>query len=202
VARTPDKPGTYRIRTTADGGWRLSGVKLDGTRVRERVTSEWEAQSKADSIFGKKEVDDWGIPVIGSMRAAPETMGSLNASLGINPTGPATSHKTAEEKAKQSKFAQSMCEMLGMGWATADVALARKITENVGKIPANPNPKQVTDLADSAKETFQGWFGDREIKPWQMMILLSISIPMSMLLQSKPKPKEEQTKEPNLKSVP
>jgi hypothetical protein len=204
VSRTPDKPGTYRIRPTQDGGFRLSGVKADGTRVKERFRHEFEAQGKAESIFGKKEYDDWGLPV-SSMRASAETVAGLNASLGIAPPGVSTAPPKVDpaKAAANSKFAQSLMEMVGMAWATGDVILARRLTENIGKDPVKPNPKQVNDLAESAKETLIGWFGDRNIKPWQMTILLSIGIPLAMMLQSPPK-KVEASKQaqPDLKSVP
>jgi hypothetical protein len=204
MARTPDKPGTYRIKPSLDGGWRLSGVDKSGKRVRERYSHEFEAQSAADGIFGKKVLDDWGVPIVQDMRASPETVAGLNANLGIKPPGVEPPKVDPAKKAEQTKFAHSLMEMVGMAWATGDVIMARKLTEGMGKDPVRPNPKQVNDLAESAKETLIGWFGDRNIKPWQMTILLSIGIPLTMMLQSPPKKKVdgEATKEPNLKSVP
>ncbi len=205
MARTPDKPGTYRIRPTVEGGWRLSGVDVSGKRVRQRFSHEFEAQNAADGIFGKKVLDDWGVPIVTDMRATPDTIGNLNANLGIKPPTTSSSTeppKTEAKKASDKKFAQSLMEMGGMAWATGTVIVARKATENIGKDPVKPNPKQVNDLADSAKETFIGWFGDREIKPWQMMILLTIGIPLTMMLQSPPKKLPEPALNPNLKSVP
>ena len=203
MARLPDKPGTYRIKPSLDGGWRLSGVDKSGARVRQRFSHEFEAQSAADNIFGKKVFDDWGVPIVQDMRMPPDASATLNANLGIKP--PSTTPPPpvdAAKKAADSKFAHSLMEMVGMAWATGDVMFARKLTENMGKDPVKPNPKQVNDLAESAKETLIGWFGDRNIKPWQMTILLSIGIPLTMMLQSPPKKTEEQPKEPNLKSVP
>jgi hypothetical protein len=201
MARTPDKPGTYRIKSTVDGGWRLSGVDKSGNRVRQRYSHEFEAQNAADLTFGKKVLDDWGIPIVQDMRAAPETVASLNANLGIKPDVPKVD---PIKKQEQTKFAHSLMEMIGMAWATGDVMLARRLTEGMGKDPVKPNTKQVNDLAESAKETFVGWFGDRDIKPWQMMILLSIGIPLTMMLQSplKKLPAEQQKPTPDLKSVP
>lgn len=86
-----------------------------------------------------------------------------------------------------------------MGYAAGTVALSRRMVVSAGKEPVNPNPKQVNDLADCTKETLIEWFGDREIKPWQMMFLLTIGIPAAMWLQS-PKVKPEDKR--NLKSVP
>jgi hypothetical protein len=81
--------------------------------------------------------------------------------------------------------------------------LARKLCERFDKEPLKPDPKQVNDLRDSIKDTLTDWFGDREIQPWQMMILLGIGLPLTMLIQAKKvAPKEEPKKEGALKSVP
>jgi hypothetical protein len=105
----------------------------------------------------------------------------------------------AEKKASRTKHAKSLMGMVGMGWAAGTVAVSRRVITNAGKEPCKPDPKQVNDLADCTRDTFIEWFGDREIKPWQMMFLLTLGIPMAMWLQS-PKVKTEDKR--NLKSVP
>jgi hypothetical protein len=116
------------------------------------------------------------------------------------PTGTAPTPKDVEEKrVKRAKQAKSLMELAGISFAAGDVWLARKVCDRAGKEPLNPNARQVNDLAEVTKETLAEWFGDREVKPWQMMFLLAIGIPISMLIQS---PKKVAQPDAKLKSVP
>jgi hypothetical protein len=209
MPRQPDAPGTYRVRQRGDG-WRVSGVDKLGERLRKEFPDEVSARSFAATTFEGRApqsvtVDEWGLPVDG-LKMAADVAQSINASIGIapppSPGTPPPKVETAEEARKKKEQAMMISEMLGIGWASGTVMMGRKITENAGKEPVAPNPKQVNNLADSATETIKGWFGDREIKPWQLTILLSLAIPMTMLIQSRPARKGADQPEPKLKSVP
>lgn len=199
--RPADRPGDYRIRPQADGQWRVSGMKLDGTRIKhQRFPSKSEAEMYAAMNFSTEtKFDDWGLPITqpSEMRMPSETINKVNAAAGIAPHQ--APPKTPEAK-KDHDDAMVLSELLGTGYAAGVVFTGRRVVDNIGNEPVNPNPKQVQKLADSTAKTIQGWFGDREIKPWQMMILLSFGLIISMVLQSKPKKSSEQ--KPNLQSVP
>lgn len=199
--RPSDKPGDYRIREQADGQWRVSGMKLDGTRVKhQRFANRSEAEMYVALNFPTEtKLDEWGLPISqpSDLRMNPETIQKVNAAAGINPTPKGPSE---EDKKKQAKDAMALSELIGTGWAAGTVWTGRKLSERIGNEPVNPSPKSVDKLADSAAKTIQSWFGDREIKPWQMTFLLTAGILIVMLVQSKPKAKPE-TK-PDLKSVP
>lgn len=215
--RKPDLPGTYRV-VPRGGAWMLSGVRLNGTRIKVRDLSRVQAERMGAEIFGRGapsvpatqpnpppapggpippvELDAWGLPI----RVKPENVANLNATLGVGPP-PGTAQPNPEEKAKQAKRnenARSLMELAGIGWTAADVYLGRWICEKRGLEPVTPNKEQVKDLREVSKETFIEMFGDKDIKPWQMMFLLSIGIPVSMWIQS-PKKKEEKAQ---LKAVP
>ncbi len=228
--RQPDKPGTYRVRPSKDGGFKLSGVKADGTRVRMNgFASSKQAEDLASTLFPKTaavvqavtdwgQTDDWGLP---ALRVSDETIGSVAQTLNIpDPTKPAPSiaiipdaveppKPTPEEKEKKernTKNAKSLMDLVGLGVAVGDVMIGRKLCEAVGKDEiAKPDPKHVNDLRENTREALKELFGDSEIEPWKMAILLALGIPLAMLIQSKskPKPKEGETNDRgNLKSVP
>jgi hypothetical protein len=219
MARTADKPGTFRVSQKRDGSFLLSGLRTDGSRVKLRVASKAEGENIGKNLFPAKmeasvdwdRVDDFGIPV----RVNDAGIAAANAKLGVptplpTPTQPTASpvasgtavakvdpkqvESDAEAKARKQKQAKSLMEMIGIAGAAGDVMLAVKLTKFAGKEPVKPNPRQVNDLADSMKDTLTEWFGDRDIRPWQMTILLALGIPLAMLIQSpaKPKPSEGQ----------
>jgi hypothetical protein len=146
------------------------------------------------------ELDDWGLPktlTAESLKLGADQVAGMNATMGVSPSTPKpedppqkTKEQEREEAAKRQR-ARSLSEMVGIGWAAVDVIAARKLTEVVGKVPVKVSPKQVNDLADATRDTIVEWFGDRELKPWHMMVLLSLAIPISMVLQSPAKPKPE-----------
>ena len=224
--RKSDKPGTYRILNKG-GTHTLSGVKVNGDRVKISDLSYSDAEAIAARLFpsigaipnmpliapepfrASSSFDDDSFWSTSTAKPTPEATASLNASLGIKP-GPTiplpASVLTADEqdkKAKRAKNAKSLMELAGVGWAAGSVWVGRAACERFDKEMVNPNPRQVNDLADVTKETLSEYFGDRDIKPWMMMFLLTLGIPMSMLLQAKPKkPSKELAESPTLKSVP
>jgi hypothetical protein len=205
MARVADKPGEWRVRVSKHGGVLLSGVNLEGRRVKVPFGSRTDAERAAGSLFPAKSApidwegpkDDWGLPI----RVSDTTVASGNLKLGIGqpapiptlPAGPITAPVVVTEKErearqiKKAKQAQSLMEMIGFAGAAGDVMLGVKLCEIAEKDPVKPNPRQVGDLAESLKETLTEWFGDRDIKPWQMTILLALGIPLTMLIQSKKK---------------
>lgn len=225
MARTADKPGQYRI-TPKRGAFMLSGVRANGNRVKIAGLTRDEAQQTADRLFanhsainpdglktaidsvGLPPLDDYGLPLlkvsptIAAAMAPPPQSNTKSSDSIIKPAD------TPEKKELRAKQAKSLMELAGVVWASGDVWIGRKLTERAGCEPVMPNAKQVNDLREVTKETLTDLFGDTEIKSWQMMFLLSIAIPASMLIQSprKPKPKEEtspanQTDERPLRSV-
>lgn len=179
----------------------LSGVRANGERLKVKGLSRDDAEAMASRLFPLAQsldpkpdtaqaLDDFGLPplfvspaVVASAAPPTPVAQPLAASGDIV--------KVAQDKAKKARQAQSLMELIGMGWAAGTVWGGRRLTERAGKEPVKPNPKQVNDLADSTKDTLTEWFGDRDIKPWQMTILLTLAIPASMLIQS-PKKKPEQ----------
>ena len=217
--RRPDKPGTYRV-VPRNGRFMLTGVRVDGSRLKVRDLSRVDAERMGAQIFGPPKasnggtpvattppsvsapavstaVDDWGLPI----RVQAKDAANLNAALGIAPQpaiSPIADTAEKEKQEKRAKNARSIMELAGVTWAAGSVWAGRKLCENTGREPVKPSSEQVKDLRDVTKETFTEWFGDHEVKPWQMMILLSVGIPLSMFLQS-PRKKEDKL---NLKVVP
>lgn len=226
MARPPDKPGTYRVKPKG-GMFVLSAVDAGGKRIKLEVSSREQGERLARDILGINDrvdnplggigtiqqssapapqttLDDFGLPI--NLKVSPETVASVQQSFGlgagVTPT-PQTQTPTPKEvedkKVKRAKQAKSLMELAGISFAAGDVWIARKVCDRAGKEAVNPNPRQVNDLAEVTKETLADWFGDREVKPWQMMFLLAIGIPISMLIQS---PKKAIESEAKLKSVP
>ena len=210
MARTADKPGTFRI-VPKRGAYMLTGVRANGARVKVPGLTRVEAEEMSTRLFTftptgqtgtfKSDVDptkvlppldDYGLPLL---KASPSVVAST-----APPPQPTPSLVTKppvvdeEKKVARAKQARSLMELAGICWATGDVWIGRKITERADCEPVAPNPRQVNDLKDSVKETLTEWFGDKEIKPWQMMFLLTIAIPASMLIQSPKRPKPVEAK--------
>lgn len=224
MPRPPDKPGTYRIKETPDGKWRVSGVRGDGERVRDAFRTELEAREFSERTFSgytapivqrapvteAPPTDEWGVPIGGAsaFKVTPDIASGVNATLGLPTFGPNGPTKPSEilppEKKKEIKNrSDSLAGFVGLGWAAGTVIVGKKVADAAGKDTSayKPNPKQMNDLADSVKDTIASWFGDREIKPWQMALLLTIAIPTTMLIQCPNKPPES-LPSGNLKSVP
>lgn len=230
AGRKPDSPGTYRIKIQPSGKFLLSGVSpTTGKRIKFAGLSYSDAERTALEIFGQSDNnnpsgtiapivdrppvnDGWGLPINVSVDGAS----AVNAALGVSPNaqaqananpGPANKNSAtvtdivdAATKAKRAKQAKSLMELAGISWAAGSVWVGRRVTDASGRDPVNPSPTQVKDLAEVTKETFVEWFGDYDLKPWQMMFLLSFGIPLSMFIQS-PK-KKSKTLPEHLKSVP
>jgi hypothetical protein len=209
--RTADKPGTYRIRQKGSE-WFLSGVTQTGRRVKQTFDSEGDARSAVSFFFPSRSatafvppstaptlpsVDDWGIPLVQA-----DTAAAVADAMGFKPAHPTTplpaggapllqdlpiqlSNPEDDKKARENRErAKTLCEFLGVAWASGDVWIARRMTRSLGKDPVNPSTKQVNKLADAGQEALSSLFGDREIGPWTMALLLSISLPVAMILQS------------------
>lgn len=219
--RKKTAPGSYRILPRGNT-YLLSGVTTTGNRIKVPGLSLLDAKAMATQLFASPTIgpitpplpqsvappstapvlDDYGLPAI---RTTPVQSQTLNASLGISgpPSAvppvakPPVDDGEADKRVKRAKQAKSLMELAGVAWAAGDVWMGRRLLEWRECEPLLPNPRQVNDLADVTKETFAQWFGDRTVEPWQMMILLSIGIPMSMLLQAR---KRKDVK-PDLKAV-
>lgn len=225
MARRPDEPGKYRIKRKLDGTWWLGGLQKTGKRVRASFGTEREAKEAARTLFPQSPpvavspapreppTDDWGLPIaIGDSTAA-----AFNANLGVplppvNPDVPPIPVVDPDEAAKREKQkkqnienAKSLCEMLGIGWAAADVWAGNRIIEWRGKEPVKPAPSQVKGVANAMSIALQSTFGDMEVGPWTMCFLLTLALPCAMVMSAtKDKPKlEPSTDQPqaNLKSV-
>lgn len=223
--RKADAPGTYRIKRQDSGKWLLSGITTTGRRMKIPGLEYADAEKTAAEVFGASGAvrvdtelpvsiapivskpsgtDDWGLPIGISV----DTAQSVNASLGVanvpqgNPSAQkgsqALSDEEAGKKVKRAKQAKSIMELAGVSWAAGSVWVGRRIAIARDKDPVLPSPRQVNDLAEVTKETFIDWFGDTNVKPWQMMFLLTIGIPLSMYIQS-PSRKRERA---DLKAVP
>ncbi len=143
----------------------------------------------------------------------PEVAASINASFGIKPgptigiptTPPVVDKDEQDKKDRRAKHAKSLMELAGVGWSAGTVMVSKKwVKATRNNEPVKVNPRQVNDLADSTRDTLIEFFGDREIKPWHMMLILTLGIPMSMWLQTPQAPKKDEKNEtPNqLRSVP
>lgn len=232
--RQPDKPGTYRVRPTKDGGFKLSGVKANGERVRMHgFASSSQAEDLARTLFPKtaavvqaaqdwSNTDDWGVP----LRVSDDTIGSVAkafalrtpveqppeeksiATIQSSPTKPEPTREEVEKKEQRTKNAKSLMDLVAIGAAAGDVMLGRKLCDAVDKDPVKADPKHVNDLRTNTREALQEMFGDSEVEPWKMAILLALAIPLGMLIQSPRKKKleteasEDRGKGSHLKNVP
>lgn len=228
AGRKPDEPGTYRIKRQPQGTFLLSGVSKTGKRLKFPGLSYGDAERTALEVFGappgmpttplvvspapnRPLADDWGLPIGVSV----DTAASVNSSLGVplatvvaaaglpqSTIAPIVSTEDeAVKRVKRAKQAKSLMELAGVSWAAGSVWAGRRMTEAADKDAVSPNPRQVNDLAEVTKESLTEWFGDREVKPWQMMFLLTIGIPLSIFIQS-PRKKKEKVVPDHLKSVP
>ncbi len=231
--RQPDKPGTFRIRPDKNGGMRLSGVRMDGHRVKigkltqreadEMATKLFPAPQVKPSLFAEPEqptwdkVDGWGMPVVDDDAAA-----SVAKTLNLPPPGqppppveqaaPKPDPEEEARKARRAKNAKSLMDLGGIAVGWTAVTVGRKACDRLEKDAVKPDIKQVNELRESTKEMLIEMFGDSEITPWKMTILLFIGIPLSMIIQSPRRPKlkdepttttgESSTQSHPLKSVP
>lgn len=215
--RPKDKPGTFRI-VPKDGAFRISGTSLEGEKVRFTRASREEAEQLARAMFtpgipmGVKsdplpapEVDDWGLPL--GLRVSPSTLASFAPTVTpytpqANTTGapgtPITSGvkvlpgaPITADQAKKKKRAESLAGMMGTGATMGIVYGSRKWIESGDAVPPKPDTTHTKDLAESIKDGITSTFGDREVGPWTMALLLAITIPVSMKLQARKLTPEE-----------
>ncbi len=223
--RQRDKPGTFRILKRGDRVL-LTGLRTSGERIKIPGLTQPEAQQMAEKLFPSfatkpsltsvnDDLDAWlnddpNWQPSERLRASQTGAADLGAAMGMNPPTPPVIEMpklpTAEEtekKLRRAKNAKSLMELVGVGWAGGTVWLGRKTCERFDKEPPMPNTRQVNDLADCTRDTLTDYFGDREIQPWMMMLLLTIGIPVSMMFQAKPrKSLPAQQNDRDLKSVP
>ena len=217
MARTADKPGTFRVKLK-DGAWSVSAVDVGGKRARASFPTEAMARAMGAAMAGVAPapsavvnpapslptqsqtvtLDDFGLPVTPAI--GEDTLQAVGASMGVpiqSSTPQATQPKPPdpENQMKAKQRAKPICEFLGVGVASADVWVARKLTTSIGKVPVNPSSKQVAGLAVAWQDAFNEIIADRTIGPWTMAILLSLALPASMMLQS-PKKEPEKAGEP------
>jgi len=228
AGRQPDKPGTYRVRPDGTGGFKLSGVQQNGARVRLKGLTEAAANEIAGRLFPKltqsqpiapiqtwESTDDWGFPI----KVSDETVQSVRQTLNIpdpaklqalatTPAKPEVeTPEEREKREKRAKNAKSLMDLAGIAGAAGVVMVGRKLTERIEKEPVKPDTSQVKDLRENIREALTDLFGDSEVEPWKMAILLSLGIIASMMIQSprKEKPAEQKAATPQgtgLKSVP
>lgn len=206
MARTADKAGSWRIIPKA-GRFLLTGVDASGERIKIRVGSRDEGERKAALLFPSTSHDyprdnpplpqsnafnDWGYP----SKATEDTVGGINQSMGVNPTIPiAPTPLSKEEKAAQDKVenhklvnntrAKSLCELAGVAWVGATVWSGGKLCDMLDCERVKPNTMMGAELKKTTYETLVETFGDMEVKPWIMWILLSLGIPIAMVVQAR-----------------
>lgn len=214
--RQPDRPGSFRVTPKA-GQWRMSGVTLSGDRVKASYGTEAEARRAGDALVGTPSMlgvkapivdtapqatlptDDWGLPI--GLKVNPETIRAFAPAVApgagtATPTSPASPAPqiTAEEAAKKARRlarAKTLAEMLGVGYSAGVCFSARKWNDASDRTEVKPSPKHANELADSLADGIKDTFGDREVGPWTMTFLLTISIFLSVRMQSRPLTKEE-----------
>jgi hypothetical protein len=220
MARTPDKPGTYRV-TPKGGQFLLSGVRANGTRFKDTLNSREEAERLGASVFGAssvaskpllsvptivEELDEFGVPKGFTLpKVSADTIAVMLPKTDASGAPPpkVEDAETKEKKEKRLKQAKSVAEMIGIAWVSADIWVARNFLESRYEEVPKPNVKQNNDLADAVKDALAESFGDREIGKWTFVFLMTIGIPLSMWLQSrKPKERIKAEAKPNLQSVP
>ncbi len=75
AGREPDKPGSYRIKPKGEG-WQVSGVDVDGARVKFVKRTLGDAEEAARSIFGNVAPIGVKVPELGAPRTPLEPLGT------------------------------------------------------------------------------------------------------------------------------
>ena len=211
--RTADKPGTYRV-TRKGGLYKLSGVTRQGRRIRLDFDTEIAANETARTLFPSPRshdmpnnvvapsLDDWGLPsqVPGLPTIDVNVAGAVNGAMGIQPPpaipDPPPIIEEPEEKEKREasiRRAKSLCEFFGIAYASGVAMGSKKVCAIAKREPVNPSPKGISELGKAATTAFQELVGDWEVGPWTMLLLLTFAMPLSMLLQSRPLAKVEES---------
>ncbi len=214
-------PGEFRVtdRAGPDGKFRLRGRRPDGKTISLKVGSLTEGHTLGQSLFKgvqhtprltvtlpgltpEIELDDFGLPVgLKLPQVSPETVAST-----APPNAGTPAATVLKRESERNTNAKTLAELIGLGTAGGVAISATKFLESHYEVVPKPSKKHLNDLVDNVKKGFTDMFGDREVGPWTMALLLILGIPISMWLQSSgPKKKLEQptaTKEPTLSSVP
>lgn len=223
--RVTPKGGQFLVSGVRPGGQRVKLYANSQQEADSLVGTLFPKRSVTVTAPDWSETDDWGIP----LRVTESVVADIGTKLGINNLpGPIGTNGTnglphiprieganpalaapvkvdpveVIKKAKLAGQAHSLAETIGLGMGWAVVNGGKKICERVDKIPPRANPDQVNALVDNTSATFKDMFGDREVKPWQMMILLGLSIPLSMLMQAKDKEQPPKLVESKPQQVP
>lgn len=226
----PNPPGTFTVKPRRDGGYLLTGTRPDGSRHRMKVASLTEGHTLGQSMFQGVQhrpaavgsvtspaqrpgpVDDFGVPADFALpQVSPETVaaGAPGAAPPVPP--PPTPEQLAARavddarQAERKRQAKTVAEMIGLGVTAGEIFVVRKALEARYEDVPKANPKQMNEMANAIRDGIAESFGNREVGPWTMALMLAIGIPVGMWLQSsKPRPKiEEPTKVgPGLTSVP
>ncbi len=223
MPRAADQPGTFRVsdKAGADGKFRLSGVREDGSRLKMRVSSLTEGYTLGQQLFAgirhdpkpvvlptvgtaaAPTLDDFGLPVDWKMpEASAETIETTAPKL-PPPTPGAVPTPTAPppDAAEKRKNAESLAQIFGMGYTAIVVRKSTAFLEDRYETVPKTDPKTARSLADNFKKGITDTFGDREVGPWTMVILLTIGIPLTMWIQASGPKKMEEKKPPHLQSV-
>jgi|KBSSwiStaDraftv2_1062776.scaffolds.fasta_scaffold05292_16 hypothetical protein len=145
--------------------------------------------------------DDWDFP-----RVAQGGGDSVNKIFGIHQQTtppqqpPGAPPKDEVKAARDSKVKKEnlerykeLCDLLGIGWVMGTRFLSEWATRQVGKEPCKISPGHANKLREAARDTFVELFGERQLKPWQLMILYTLAMPVSMMLQSRAAEKPAQS---------
>lgn len=144
-------------------------------------------------------LDDWGLPRVDELRAANVNKIFGLPGPGAQPAAPpvdevAKARKAAEEKAaaevanklkaKNVERYRELCDLLGIGYVMGVRVGSEWLTRRVGKEPVKTSKGHVTKLQEYTRDTLVDLIGERQLKPWQMMVLLTVAMPVSMMIQS------------------
>ncbi len=202
-------PGEFRVtdRAGPDGKYRLRGRRLDGKTLSIKVGSLTEGHTLGQSLFKGVQhtarpltvtlpgavpddipLDDFGLPVgLKLPQVSPETVAST-----APPGAAASTPTTLKKETERNTNAKTLSELIGLGAAAGVAISATKFLEARYEVVPKPSKKHLSDLADNVKKGLTDMFGDREVGPWTMALLLILGIPIAMWLQSsEPKKKPE-----------
>lgn len=206
--------GQFKV-TGKEGAYRLSGMRQDGKRVSMKVESLTEGHTLGQSIFqGAKhaarpaptvtvpgvapdQLDDFGLPLGFKL---PQVSADTVASM-APPQSITTGNIVPKKESERNTNAKTLAELIGIGAAGGTALMSTKFLEARYEDVPKPSKKHLNDLADNVKKGLTDMFGDREVGPWTMALLLILGIPISMWMQSSNPKKRETVPEPNLKSV-
>lgn len=214
-------PGEFRVsdRAGPDGKFRLRGRRSDGASLSMKVASLTEGHTLGQTLFkgaqhvarpltvtlpgaAPPELDDFGLPI--GLKLPQVSADTISATAPPNVTTTAAG-PTAKKQSERNTNAKTLTELIGLGAAAGTAISATKFLEARYEVVPKPSKKHLSELADNVQKGLSDMFGDREVGPWTMALLLILGIPIAMWLQSsEPKKKTEATtaEKANLASVP